>query len=304
LEVGLRVAPKERFSIRQVMLPNSYSTFESDVAAIRDVGLSAMAIWSPKLGQGRDLEFMKLMRDSGVRASVCSLSVVSVLPEIYFGGPTDPTARVEAMCSGIERLAAFSPSGVVALTGGGEGRSAGEARRIVVNGLREVAATAAKYGITIGLEPVRYPEGTSLVSTMSDTVALVQEVGEDNLRIAYDVWHFWDSPSLLPDITKFGNLMNSVHIADWRTPPRGKMDRVLPGEGVIDLPRILAGLEAAGFVGWYELEVFSDNNFSDSILQLDERELFRRAWTGFSDAWARAGLGDETSAPLPRPTAD
>jgi sugar phosphate isomerase/epimerase len=269
------------------MLPAWYSSWEEDVEACTDVGIGGLAIWPPKLGIGNDGEVIRRMNMSGLKAACCSLGVVSILPESYFGGPTDPDARVAAMCAAIDRLSAFSPSGLVALTGGAD-RPASEARRIVVEGFREVGRTAAKYGLKVGIEPVRYPEGTSLVSTLREAAELVEEIGSDSVGITFDVWHHWDSPTLLADIQSLIDIVDSVQIADWRDPPRGKMDRVLPGEGPIDLARIVQTLEQGGYSGWYELEVFSDETFSDSILRLDERELLRRGLGGFERAWAEA----------------
>jgi sugar phosphate isomerase/epimerase len=65
--------PIGRFSVSQVMLPDSYSTFEEDVAACLDAGYGGIGIWSPKLGEGRDEELSQLMRQTGLKASVCGL---------------------------------------------------------------------------------------------------------------------------------------------------------------------------------------------------------------------------------------
>jgi sugar phosphate isomerase/epimerase len=46
---------------------------------------------------------------------------------------------------------------------------------------------------------------------------------------------------------------------DRRNPTQGWADRVLPGDGTLDLPGMLRALEAAGYNGWYDLEVLSDN---------------------------------------------
>jgi sugar phosphate isomerase/epimerase len=54
---------------------------------------------------------------------------------------------------------------------------------------------------------------------------------------------------------------------------------------VIDLPRILGALEAGGFDGWYDLEIFSAETYPDSLLALDPAELTRRGRAGFLRAW-------------------
>ena len=59
-------------------------------------------------------------------------------------------------------------------------------------------------------------------------------------------------------------------------------DRVLPGDGTIALAPILRALVDAGFDGWWDVEIFSDNGvfgecFHDSLWQVDPAELAWRA---------------------------
>ncbi len=53
----------------------------------------------------------------------------------------------------------------------------------------------------------------------------------------------------------------------------------------MDLPAIFGALEAGGFDGWYELEIFSTETYPDSLLKLDPAELVRRGKAGFMQAW-------------------
>ena len=64
---------------------------------------------------------------------------------------------------------------------------------------------------------------------------------------------------LLDEIAAHAHRFAGVHVNDWREPTRGWADRVLPGDGVADVPAILAALDAAGWDGYYDLEIFSDN---------------------------------------------
>jgi sugar phosphate isomerase/epimerase len=67
---------------------------------------------------------------------------------------------------------------------------------------------------------------------------------------------------------------------------------VLPGDGIIDLPDIFGALEAGGVVGWFDLEIFSDDGsfteegFEDSLWQQDPLDVIRRGKAGFEKAWA------------------
>ena len=67
---------------------------------------------------------------------------------------------------------------------------------------------------------------------------------------------------------------------------------MLPGDGIIDLPAIFGALEAGGAVGWFDLEIFSDDgsftdmDFEDSLWKQDPVEVVRRGKAGFERAWA------------------
>ena len=71
-------------------------------------------------------------------------------------------------------------------------------------------------------------------------------------------------------------------------------DRLLPGDGVADVPRILGLLDEAGWDGFYDLEIFSDNGafgnaFPDSIWDWAPEELARRGRDAFFACWERRG---------------
>ena len=72
-----------------------------------------------------------------------------------------------------------------------------------------------------------------------------------------------------------------MHVNDWRGETRDWDDRALPGEGVMDLPAILGALEAGGYDGWYDMEIFSGEHYPDSLMKLDPAEMVRRGREGF-----------------------
>jgi sugar phosphate isomerase/epimerase len=86
-------------------------------------------------------------------------------------------------------------------------------------------------------------------------------------------------------------------VNDFREPTRSWCDRVLPGDGVADLPAILGALDAAGWDGFYDLEIFSDdgtfgNAFADSLWQMPAPELARRGREALERAWAARQLSE------------
>src|SRR5207237_7384784 len=82
-----------------------------------------------------------------------------------------------------------------------------------------------------------------------------------------------------------------VHICDAREQTRGWADRVFPGDGKADVPRILAALDGAGWNGLYDIELFSDDGtfgaaYPDSIWSLPSAESLERARASFERCWS------------------
>jgi sugar phosphate isomerase/epimerase len=201
-------------------------------------------------------------------------------------GPKEPERRVEAICASLHRLAPFNPSGVVCLSG------PGEARDTVVEGLQTIGDEAARAGVKVGLEPINRigGENWTIVSSLPEAVELLADADRPALGIQFDSWHLWNTPGLVDDINRYADLFVGVHIADWSAATRGWCDRVLPGDGVAELPMILGALDRAGWDGFYDLEIFSDNGtfgnaWENSLWDVPGDELARSGKESFERVW-------------------
>jgi sugar phosphate isomerase/epimerase len=266
------------------------ASFEEDLVAYAAAGAGGIGICEFKLGD--DALDRKRLRESGLAATHCVPAVPSILPLPLIEGPADPEERVEAICASIRRLAAFDPVCCLCLTGPAGEQDETEARRIVVEGLRRIGEDAARAGVRMSVEPIQreFAHLWTLVSSIPETVELLEDVGRPELQIFIDTWHLWNTPTLMEDIGEHVGRFAGIHVADWREPTRSTNDRVLPGDGVADLPAILGALDGAGYAGWYDVEIFSDAELQDSLWKLDPGELARRARAAFDRAWqARSG---------------
>ena len=83
------------------------------------------------------------------------------------------------------------------------------------------------------------------------------------LGIAVDVYHVWWDPRLKAEIERAGDQrLLAFHICDWLVPTADLLlDRGMMGDGVIDIPLIRSWVEAAGYRGFHEVEIFSANNW-------------------------------------------
>jgi sugar phosphate isomerase/epimerase len=271
------------------------SSFEEDLAAYGAAGVSGIGICEIKLEEGREEEQLEALTSSGLESRSAVPAVPSILPLPLFPGPEDPDERVEALCASVRRLAPFEPSALVCLTGPAGELGDADARRIVVEGLRAVAHEAEREGFPVGLEPMsaHFREDWTIVTMLGEAAELSDEVGHENLGILFDTWHLRDTPDLLAEIGRHGDRIVGVHVNDWREETRSWCDRVLPGDGVADLPPVLGALADAGWRGAYELEVFSDDGtfgaaYPDSLWTEDAEKLARRGHDAFRQLWAQA----------------
>ena len=283
-----------KFSVSQVT--TFHQTFEEDVETYRQAGVEGMGIWEFKLGEGNDAELLARMRDAGIKATTCIPGVLSVYP-VPFPGPDDPAERVEALCAAVHRFAPFEPEVILCLTGhprrrSRRGRGAARHRRGPAPGGedgRRVRAdarprAAAPQGLRNLVDDRRHP-GHDLAARRDRRAER-----EAALRRLPPLGH---GRRARADTVRHGDrIVPSVHVCDWRAETRNDFDRVLPGDGIIDLPAIFGALEAGGVAGWFDLEIFSDDgsfsdmDFEDSLWKQDPADVVRRGKEGFEKAWA------------------
>jgi len=254
------------------------------VRAYTAAGSDGIGIWELKLDD--DDAALDALDASGLGRAAAVPAIPSILPLPLMEGPGDPQERVDALCASVHRLARFGPSGVVCLTGPGQDRDA------VISGLRTIGDEAQRAGVRVGLEPINRVGGENwtMISSLGEAAELLDEADHPALGIQFDSWHVWNTPNVLDEIAEHAGRFVGVHIADWREPTRKWADRVLPGDGAAGLPLLLGALEAAGWDGYYDVEIFSDNGafgdaWPDSLWDVPAEELARQAKASFERAW-------------------
>jgi len=147
----------------------------------------------------------------------------------------------------------------------GDGRIASKdlqgAREMVRDGIGELLEYARPAGLPLALEPLHpmYAADRACVNTLAHANDLCDELGA-GLGIAVDAYHVWWDPQLKREIERAGarERLAAYHICDWLVPTTDLLnDRGMMGDGVIDLPLLRSWMEANGYRGFHEVEIFS-----------------------------------------------
>ena len=155
-----------------------------------------------------------------------------------------------------------------ALMGHAEHKDIAGARMEVREGIAATLEYARSVGMPLAIEPLHpmYAADRACVNTLEQALDLCDALDPARsgaLGVAVDVYHVWWDPKLQAQIARAGReRLLAFHVCDWLTPTHDLLnDRGMMGDGVIDIPRIRGWVEAAGFDGYSEVEIFSAENW-------------------------------------------
>lgn len=142
-------------------------------------------------------------------------------------------------CRQLNCLAGIAPAGV----------DPERVRRTLVDNLRFGAAALKKAGIRLLVEPVNtFDIPGFYLSRTAQAIALIDEVGSDNLFLQYDIYHAQRMEGeLASTIERQLGRIRHIQVAD--NPGRHE-----PGSGEIDYRWLLANIERLGYDGWIGCE--------------------------------------------------
>jgi sugar phosphate isomerase/epimerase len=165
---------------------------------------------------------------------------------------------------------------LVLVVGGLPGALAGKAahkdialsRSQVHDGIAALLDHARACKMPLAIEPLHpmYAADRACINTMEhalDVCDALDPAKTGALGVAVDVYHVWWDPKLQAQIQRAGKeRLLAFHVCDWLTPTTDLLnDRGMMGDGVIDIPKIRGWVEAEGFAGYSEVEIFSASNW-------------------------------------------
>jgi sugar phosphate isomerase/epimerase len=221
-------------------------------------GFVGVAPWREMVQEFGLAESARLFRDNGLRITgYCRAGLFPAEDAAGRQAAIDDNKRAidEAEAIGAENLVMIGggmPKGI---------RCLDTARIMFADGIAAVLPHARAAKVPLALEPMHpmYAADRGCITTINEMVDLCDELG-DGLGIAIDTYHVWWDPNLGREIARAGDRIIAHHICDWLVPTRHLLtDRGMMGDGVIDFPAIRRMIEAAGYSGVQEVEIFSED---------------------------------------------
>jgi len=265
-------------------------TFERDVETYARLGVSAIEVCEAKMDPARIAEQMALVKAAGLEVTSVQPAVRTLFPSLSQPEPVDIGQRLARFKQTIETLAPYVPGvAFVSNTGIPPGGNMQEVLDTAAVQYKALAQYAADHGVKIALEPLNASivNIESAIWTLQQAMQVVEAVGQDNFGICLDCWNVWQNAGLLDAIKDCGPRIFVVQISDWRT-PRSFMDRLVPGQGEIPLPKFLRAVHDAGFRGAYSVEIFSQG-VPNALWDGDLEQVIEGSKAGMEAAWAAAG---------------
>jgi len=142
------------------------------------------------------------------------------------------------------------------------------ARAQVAEGVAALLADARERGMPLAIEPLHpmYAADRACINTLEQALDLCDALDAARsgaLGVAVDLYHVWWDPKLPAMIERAGRQrLLALHVCDWLVPTRDLLeDRGMMGDGVIDIRAVRALVEAQGYAGYSEVEIFSSRDW-------------------------------------------
>ncbi|WP_329534072.1 sugar phosphate isomerase/epimerase [Streptomyces sp. NBC_01450] len=248
-----------RFSINQMTVKQL--SMPELVESCLELAIPGVGLWrEPVQSYGLDAT-AKLVRDVGL--------VVTTLCRGGFLTAIDPGERARALDdnrAAVDEAATLGTDTLVLVSGGlpAGSKDLYGARERIADALGELGPYAAERGVRLAIEPLHpmYAADRCVVSTLAQALDLAERFPAEQVGVTVDTYHIWWDDTAPAQIARAGagGRIHTFQLADWTTPlPEGVLNgRGQIGDGSIDMREWRRYVEAAGYSGPIEVELFND----------------------------------------------
>ncbi|MFE2617541.1 sugar phosphate isomerase/epimerase family protein [Micromonospora chalcea] len=221
-------------------------------------GIPAIGLWREPVAEIGVPAAARLVTDAGLRvSSLCRGGILTA---------ADEAGRAAALADNrraIDEAAALRAACLVLVVGGlpPGSRDLPGARQRVADALAELAPYAGERGVRLALEPLHpmYCADRAVLSTLGQALDLAEAFPAEQVGVVVDTFHVWWDPDVWRQIARAGTRIASFQICDFLTPLPADvlLGRGMMGDGHIDFPPLRRAVQAAGYSGDVEVEIFN-----------------------------------------------
>jgi sugar phosphate isomerase/epimerase len=256
-----------RLSLNQMTI-KSWGVRETAEGCAR-AGIPWIGLWRDKVAEAGLKESARIIRDTGLKvSSLCRGGMVPAATK------AERAARIDDNRRAVDEAAVLDTDVLVLVCGAAPDRDIDAARRMVEEGIELLIPYATEAGVRLGIEPLHpvFAADRSVISTLGQANDIVERLDSPQVGVIIDVYHVWWDPELCREIERSAGHILGFHVNDWL---RGGGDplisRGMMGDGVIELRRMRETVEAAGYAGPIEVEIFNEEVWAmqgDDVLKL------------------------------------
>jgi sugar phosphate isomerase/epimerase len=141
----------------------------------------------------------------------------------------------------------------------------------------ELMAIGSEFGVIPSMEFLGFVDG---INNVASAWAIASGTGDPRATVVADVFHMMRGGGSIDDLlTLRGNRLACFHINDLPAEPdpltQKDEDRVMVGDGIADLPKVIANLRAIKYEGPLSLELFNRRLWAEDPKAVVERGLAR-----------------------------
>jgi sugar phosphate isomerase/epimerase len=248
-----------RISINEIT--TYHWSFLEDVTGFAAAGIDGIGVWRRKLSDFGEERGALLLRD-------CGLAVSAVWSAGGFTGSDGHSFRdaVDDALEALRTAAEIRAGCLVVVSGGRAGHTLGHARRLVVDALCELGDAAAGLGLDVALCPIApwAADRTSFLRGTLDGLEIVDRCGHAHVGIVLDLNRAAGESALE---ARWNDLARATRVVRVCGRSLSAGEELSPEDAALTA-RVLASLDAAGYRGWYDVQVVCEKSWKSDYNQL------------------------------------
>ena len=252
--------------------------FERDVEAFAAAGAPGIGVSLRKLEVYGIERGARRLRDAGL-----AVSCLTSAGPIVLGDAAAERAALDGARRHLDTARTLDAGCLMVVPGNVPALSWGEAASRAAPLLEALAAEARAAGVRIAIEPVsQLRMDLGFLHSFDEALDFVDALGSAAVGVVLELNNAWIERRLYENIRRRTDRIALVQVSDFKVGTLNASERVVIGDGDIPLGRICRALAAAGYTGWYDIELLGPAIETEGYARVVPRAVdrFRALWTG------------------------